>query len=140
MRAGVAGSQAQADAVRVQATAYDACMDVVGSDHKPVTLAPALLSSVSCCWTATQASLLYKSRSMSHSCRRPLAMPTRAHTDSFMVRLQVWALLAVDIPVTQQERRRTICSELLRQCFAAHAPARPRLELCTDCINLHQVP
>ena len=37
MRAGVAGSQAPADAVRVQATAYDACMDVIGSDHKPVT-------------------------------------------------------------------------------------------------------
>ena len=55
MRAGVAGSEAPADAVRVQATAYDACMDVIGSDHKPVTTpAPAPLSCKSCCWAYPQ--------------------------------------------------------------------------------------
>lgn len=32
-----------------------------------------------------------------------------------------------------------LCSELLRRCFAAHAPASPRLELSADRINLHQV-
>ncbi|KAK9832480.1 hypothetical protein WJX81_000147 [Elliptochloris bilobata] len=86
LRAALATSRAQTDAVGVQAIAYDACMDVLGSDHKPV-----------------------------------------------------WAVLAVDIPVTQQELRRRLCSELLQRCVAAHVPPRPRLELSNKTINLRQV-
>ena len=132
----------------MQATAYDACMDVIGSDHKPVTTsAPKSLSSKSCCWAVTQGRadltpwhafmyVLQLQKPDLSSCDFYRSLP------KFLIRVlcpQVWALLAVDIPVTQQERRRTLCSDLLRRCFAAHAPARPRLELSADRINLHQV-
>ena len=76
---------------------------------------------------------------VSYSCRRQTPV---LHCPSEPIKeicLQVWALLAVDIPVAQQEHRRVLCSKLLRRCFAAHAPASPRLELSADRINLHQV-
>ena len=62
-----------------------------------------------------------------------------ALADSAVLRVQVWAALAVDVPVTQQERKRELCSELLRRSSAAHAPAAPRLALSSTRVNLHQV-
>ena len=61
------------------------------------------------------------------------------HQPQAPVYLQVWATLAVDVPVAQQERKRDLCSEQLRMCYATHAPLVPCLELSCASVILHQV-
>lgn len=61
------------------------------------------------------------------------------HQPQAPVYLQVWATLAVDVPVAQQERKRALCSDQLRMCYATHAPLVPCLELSCASVILHQV-
>ena len=52
----------------------------------------------------------------------------------------VWALLALDVPVTNQEKKRRMCSHILKQAAAqGQAPDRPGLQASCDSIQLNQV-
>ena len=52
----------------------------------------------------------------------------------------VWALLALDVPVTNQEKKRRMCSHILKHSSAAErAPDRPTLQLSSDTVQLSQV-
>ena len=79
--------QAAVDEVVVKALKYNACLDVIDSDHKPV-----------------------------------------------------WALLALDVPVTNQEKKRRMCSHILKQAAAqGQSLDRPALQLSCDSVQLNQV-
>lgn len=52
----------------------------------------------------------------------------------------VWVLLALDVPVTNQEKKRRMCSHILKQAAAqGQAPDRPALQASCDSIQLNQV-
>ena len=52
----------------------------------------------------------------------------------------VWALLALDVPVTNQEKKRRMCSHILKHTAAqGQAPASPALQLSSDTVSLSQV-
>lgn len=52
----------------------------------------------------------------------------------------VWALLALDVPVTNQEKKRRMCSHILKQAAAqGQAPDCPALQASCDSIQLNQV-
>ena len=52
----------------------------------------------------------------------------------------VWALLALDVPVTNQEKKRRMCSHILKQSAAqGQAPDCPALQLSCDSVQLNQV-
>lgn len=52
----------------------------------------------------------------------------------------VWAVLALDVPVTNQEKKRRMCSHILKHTAAqGQAPASPALQLSSDTVNLSQV-
>ena len=52
----------------------------------------------------------------------------------------VWALLALDVPVTNQEKKRRMCSHILKQTAAqGQAPDRPALQASCDSVQLNQV-
>ncbi|KAL0054630.1 hypothetical protein WJX82_000216 [Trebouxia sp. C0006] len=51
----------------------------------------------------------------------------------------VWALLALDVPVTNQEKKRRMCSHILKHTAAqGQAPASPALQLSSDTVSLSQ--
>ncbi|KAK9805177.1 hypothetical protein WJX72_003678 [[Myrmecia] bisecta] len=72
--------------ISVKALAYNACLDVTESDHKPV-----------------------------------------------------WASLAADMPVTNQDKKRRICSHLLKAVAAKSTPATPSVELSASLVTLSQI-
>ena len=52
----------------------------------------------------------------------------------------VWALLALDVPVTNQEKKRRMCSHILKQAAnQGQAPERPALQVSRDSVQLKQV-
>ncbi len=52
----------------------------------------------------------------------------------------VWALLALDVPVTSQDKKRRMCSHILKHTAAqGQAPASPALQLSSDTVSLSQV-
>ena len=51
----------------------------------------------------------------------------------------VWALLALDVPVTNQEKKRRMCSHILKHTAQGQAPASPALQLSSDTVSLSQV-
>lgn len=52
----------------------------------------------------------------------------------------VWALLALDVPVTNQEKKRRMCSHILKHTAAqGQAPGSPALQLSSDSVSLSQV-
>lgn len=52
----------------------------------------------------------------------------------------VWALLAVDLPVTNQEKKRRMCSHILKQTAAqGQAAERPALQLSCESVQLNKV-
>lgn len=52
----------------------------------------------------------------------------------------VWALLALEVPVTNQEKKRRMCSHILKQTAAqGQAPDRPVLQASCDSVQLNQV-
>ena len=52
----------------------------------------------------------------------------------------VWALLALDVPVTNQEKKRRMCSHILKHTAAqGQAPSGPALQLSSDSVKLNQV-
>ena len=52
----------------------------------------------------------------------------------------VWALLALDVPVTNQEKKRRMCSHILKQTIAqGQAPDRPALQASCYSVQLNQV-
>ena len=80
--------QAPVDEVVVRPLRYNACMDVIDSDHKPV-----------------------------------------------------WALLALDVPVTNQQKKRRMCSHFLKQAFEQETAAagKPALQMSCETVRLSQV-
>lgn len=80
--------QAPVDEVVVRPLRYNACMDVLDSDHKPV-----------------------------------------------------WALLALDVPVTNQQKKRRMCSHFLKQAFEQETAAagKPALQMSCETVRLSQV-
>ena len=72
----------------MRALHYNACMDVIDSDHKPV-----------------------------------------------------WALLALDVPVTDQHKKRRMCSHFLKQSFEQETAAagKPALQMSCETVRLSQV-
>ena len=52
----------------------------------------------------------------------------------------VWALLALEVPVTNQEKKRRMCSHILKQTAAqGQATERPALQASCDSVKLNQV-
>ena len=52
----------------------------------------------------------------------------------------VWALLSLDLPVTNQEKKRRMCSHILKQTAAqGQSSERPALKLSCDSVQLNQV-
>lgn len=52
----------------------------------------------------------------------------------------VWALLALDVPVTNQEKKRRMCSHILKRAAnQGQAPERPALQVSCDSVQLKQV-
>ena len=52
----------------------------------------------------------------------------------------VWALLALDVPVTNQEKKRRMCSHILKQTAAqGRGPDCPALQASCDTVQLNQV-
>ena len=52
----------------------------------------------------------------------------------------VWALLALDVPVTDQEKKRRMCSHIMKQHAAQAQPSeQPALQLSSDSVELSQV-
>ncbi|KAL3132931.1 hypothetical protein ABBQ38_006845 [Trebouxia sp. C0009 RCD-2024] len=51
----------------------------------------------------------------------------------------VWALLALDVPVTNQEKKRRMCSHILKRAAnQGQAPERPALQVSCDSVQLKQ--
>lgn len=52
----------------------------------------------------------------------------------------VWALLALEVPVTNQEKKRRMCSHILKQTAnQGQALERPALQVSCDNVQLNQV-
>lgn len=53
----------------------------------------------------------------------------------------VWATLAVDVPVTDQSKKRRMCSHFLKQSFEQETAAagKPALQMSCETVRLSQV-